>query len=207
VTLNETIHWKTIQSLPRELSLAEDGTLRISPLRELEAQRYDEVSLHNTVVKMEPKHNGGDSTSKITDLKGDAFEIKATVSREQANNKRFGFFIFSDNKKSGFPVIINPVSKAIRVGTVEAPFSVSDLPSGEDLEIRIFIDKYLIEVFVNERQAVVGAFMDYKVNKGLYAYTFGASTIMKEIKIWKIKPTNLGYLEAKQNHIWETDYE
>jgi len=203
VTLHENISDKTIQSLPRELSLAKDGTLKITPLRELESQRYDEESFNNVELKMEPRHNGGDSSIRITDLEDDAYEIKATISRGPATNKRFGFHLFSDDIKSGFPVIINPVSKSIRVGTVEAPFSVDDLPSGEDLEIRIFIDKYLIEVFVNDRQAVIGAYMDYKTNKGLYGYTYGASTTIKEVKIWKIRPTNQGYLEAKQNRIWE----
>jgi sucrose-6-phosphate hydrolase SacC (GH32 family) len=156
---------------------------------------------------MEPRHNAGNSSCRITDLEGEAYEIMATISREQATNKRFGFFLFSDDKNSGFPVIINPVSKAIRVGTVEAPFLVDDLPYGEDVEIRIFIDKYLIEVFVNDRQAVVGVCMDYKANKGLYAYTYGASTTFDEVKIWKIRPTNQGYFKAKQNRIWETDTE
>jgi beta-fructofuranosidase len=206
-TLNDTIKDKTIQSLPREISLVNDGTLRISPLRELESERYEEKSFNNVEVKMDPKHNGGDASARITDLEGDSFEIKATVSRAQATNKRLGFHLFSDGEKSGFPVIINPSSKAIRVGTVEAPFSVADLPSGEDLEIRIFIDKYLIEVFVNDRQAIVGAFMDYKANKGLYGYTYGAGTLIKEIKLWKIKPTNQGYFEAKQNRIWEIETE
>lgn len=205
--LHPNIKTKSMQSLPRELSLAEDGTLKISPLRELESLRYDEKSFQNVEVKMEHRHNGGDSSVKITDLEGDAFEIKATISSKEATNKRLGFHLFSDDEKSGFPVIINPVSKAIRVGTVEAPFSVVDLPAGEDLEIRIFIDKYLIEVFVNDRQAVVGAFMDYKSNTGLYAYTYGAGTTIKELKIWKIKPTNQGFFEARQNRIWEVDSE
>jgi beta-fructofuranosidase len=205
--INKNISDKTIQSLPRELSLSKDGILKISPLRELESQRYDEKSFNNVEVKMEPIHNGGDASTRITDMEGDAFEIKATVSREQATNKRFGFHLFSDDKKSGFPVIINPVSKAIHVGNVEAPFFVNELPSGEDLKIRIFIDKYLIEVFVNDRQAAVGAYMDYKKNSGLFAYTFGTSTTIKEMKVWKIKPTNQGYNEAKQNLIWQPDIE
>jgi len=205
VTPGKDLGDKTIQSLPRELSLADDGTLRIKPLRELESQRYEEESFKNVEVKMEPRFNGGDASTRITDLEGDAFEIKATISREQATNKRCGFHLFSSDENTGFPVIINPVSKAIRVGTVEAPFMLDDLPKGEDLEIRIFIDKYLIEVFVNERQAVVGAHMDHKGNKGLYGYTYGNSTTIKELKVWKIKPTNQGYFAAKQNRIWEID--
>jgi beta-fructofuranosidase len=207
ITDEPNIEKKSIQSLPRELSLAGDGTLRISPLRELESQRYDERSYKNVEVKMEPRVAGGDSSVKITDLKGDAYEIKAVISRKEAKNKRMGFHLFAGDEKSGFPVIVNPVTKAIRVGPTEAPFSVGDLPAGVDLEIRIFIDKYLIEVFVNDRQAVIGHFMDYKLNTGLYAYTFGAGTIIKEIKIWRIRSTNQGFLEARENHIWEADTE
>ena len=207
VNINDIISEKTIQSLPRELSLGDDGNLRIKPLSELKGQRYDEVSLRDIEIPMEPRHNGGDSTTKITNLDGDAYEIVATVSRKDASNQRLGFFLFSDDQKSGFPVIVNPVSKAIRVGTMEAPFYLDDLPENEDLEIRIFIDKYLVEVFVNDRQAVVGAFMNYKDNSGLYGYTYGAGTRIKELKIWKIKPTNQGFLEAKDNKIWEVDIE
>lgn len=204
-TLNEKINGLTLQSLPRELSLAEDGTLRISPLRELEAQRYNEESFENVEVYMKPIHNGGMSSYRIADLVGDSYEIKATISRDQAKNKQFGFLLFSNGESTGFPIIINPVDKAIRVGTVDAPFFVDDLPSGEDVEIRIFIDKYLVEVFVNDRQAVVGAYMDYKEYKGLYGYTYGVSTILKAVKIWKIRPTNQGYFEAIKNPIWEPD--
>ena len=157
----------------------------------------------NVEVKMEPQHNGGDSSVKITDLEGNAYEIKAVISRKEATNKRMGFHLFSDGDKSGFPAIVNPVSKAIRVGTLEAPFSVNDLPPGDDLEIRIFIDKYLIEVFVNDRQAAIGAFMDYKSKTGLYAYTYGADTTIKELNTWKIRPTNQGFFEARQNRIWK----
>ena len=207
VTPHEDLRWKTLQSLPRELSLAGDGTLRIKPLRELESQRYEEETFRNVEIEMEPIHNGGDQTFKLTDLEGDAYEIKATISREQATNKRFGLILFSNEKKSGLPVVIDPPSKTIRLGTVNAPFQVDELPSGEDVEIRIFIDKYLVEVFVNDRQAVIAAHMDYKTNNGLYGYTYGAGTTIKELKIWKIKATNQGYFEAQQNKIWEPDTE
>ena len=116
ITDEPNIPNKSIMSLPRELSLNEDGTLGISPLRELESQRYDERSYKNVEVKMEPRVNGGDSSFKITDLGGDAYEIKAVISRKEAKNKRMGFHLFAGEEKSGFPVIVNPVTKAIRVG-------------------------------------------------------------------------------------------
>jgi sucrose-6-phosphate hydrolase SacC (GH32 family) len=39
----------------------------------------------------------------------------------------------------------------LRVGTAESPFAVADSPEGENVELRIFIDKYLVEVFANDR--------------------------------------------------------
>ena len=57
-------------------------------------------------------------------------------------------------RNEGLPVIIHPETGTIQLGTTEAPFAVSDLPAGDDFELRIFIDKYLVEVFVCDRQAV-----------------------------------------------------
>lgn len=207
VTLNEEITYKTIQSLPRELSIGKDGTLRMSPLRELQSQRLNERVLTNVAIEMEPTKHSVDSIVKIADMEGDSLEISVLIKRDEAIHKRFGFFLFSDDPEEGFPIIINPPSKAIRVGTVEAPFLVSDIPEGEDLEIRIFVDRYLIEVFVGDRQAVVGSHMDYKENKGLFGYTYGSSTELDQIKIWKLKPTNRGFLKAQKNKIWECDLE
>ena len=173
-TLDEKIDGKTIQSLPRELSLNKDGTLKITPLRELKSLRYDEKKIVNFEAGMKKKHYGGFVLKEIAQLNKDAIEIEATVSREETKNKQFGFHLFSDGQlTSGFPVVINPATKSIRVGKTEAPFFVDDLPAHEDVNIRIFIDKYVVEVFVNDKQAVFDACMDYDQNNGLYAYTFG----------------------------------
>lgn len=60
-----------------------------------------------------------------------------------------------------------------------APFAVADLAADEDVELRIFIDKYLVEVFVNGRQAVIAAYMGYKAAPGLNLYTYGGATTIK----------------------------
>jgi sucrose-6-phosphate hydrolase SacC (GH32 family) len=119
--------------------------------------------------------------------------------------KRFGFRLFADEKRVGIPIYFQPSSETLRVGKTEAPFVVSDLPPGEDLELRIFIDKYLVEVFVNGRQAMVAADMYWEQANGLYAYSWGAPTTIRKVEIWKLKPTNQGYLEAQKSRIWEPD--
>lgn len=200
-TLNKALGKKKIQSLPRELSLGNDGRLRIRPLRELEALRHDEVVLNNLTIAPD----GWDGKAKLTELDGDAFEIKITVDREAAKSKRFGLYLFADGQHEGLPVMIRPESGTISVGTAEAPFAVEDLPDGDDVELRIFVDKYLVEVFVNDRQAVVSAYMDHDEANEVIGYTFGPATTMtiREVRIWRLRSANQGYIEARANRVWE----
>jgi len=204
-TLNPAINAKTIQALPRELSLGDDGNLHIGPLRELESLRREPVVLNDITVKPPPRPNGGTARKRIGELNGDAFEIRATVSRDQADGKQFGFTLFSDDKGGGLTILVRPDNRTIRLGNAEAPFAVADLPDGEDVTLRIFIDKYLVEVFANNRQAMIAAHMDWQDNRGFDTYTFGAPTTIKKVEIWKLKPTNEGFLRARKNRIWEPD--
>jgi len=201
-TLHPELNMKTIQSLPRELSLGQDGNLRISPLGELESLRYDAVTLNDVVVH--------ENASQIAELDGDSFEIRVSVDRGQAERRRFGVLLFAGEDSEPLPVLGRPESGTICVGDAEAPFAVRDLPEGEDVDLRIFVDKYLVEVFVNGRKAALNAYMGYR-NGGtaLKAYRFGGrdTTAMKirKIEIWKLKPTNQGFLEARQSRIWAPD--
>ncbi len=202
-TLNEKIDQKTIQSLPRELSLADDGTLRIRPLRELETLRGERQVFEGFEVKIGPGVWGKHNLKQITDLPGDACELRLTVDRSAAKRKRFGLRLFTGEEKEGLPVIIDPAHRTLQVGTTKAPFAVADLPEGEDVDIRIYIDKYLVEVFVNDRQAMIAADLDWRSGSGVTAYTYGTTTTFKTLEVWPLKPTNQGYHEARKNKFWQ----
>jgi sucrose-6-phosphate hydrolase SacC (GH32 family) len=205
-TLNPAVNKKSILTLPRELSLPSDGILRIKPLRELESLRNHAIARENVTVRFSTDRiAGGWVTQHIADLPGDAVEIRIKIAREEAVRKRFGFILFGDGKGGGLPIIIRPETGTLRVGTTEAPFAVGDLPVGEDVELRIFIDKYLVEVFANDRQAMITAHMDYRGKTGLDAQTFGGSTTIKKVEIWNLEPTNQGFIEARRSRNWETD--
>jgi beta-fructofuranosidase len=145
---------RTVQSLPRELSLSgEDGTLRIRPLRELESLRRDHTALRDISIDRlttEVFGEGAPPGSVIAALPGTAVEIRITVAREQAHRKLFGFSLFSDGHGGGLPLVLRPETGGLRLGTAEAPFVPGQ--SGEDLELRIFIDQHMVEVFANSRQ-------------------------------------------------------
>jgi beta-fructofuranosidase len=205
---------KTIQSLPRELSLPADGILRIKPLRELEAQRFDQVALSDIVIadpitdhfaNVPPQE--GPKLQRIAELDGDSYEIRIVIPRAEAERKLFGFVLFADEEGNGLSIMLRPETGTLRVGTTEAPFNLVDLPENEDVELHIFVDKYLVEVFANNRQAVLTAHMDYAGRTGLDAFTVGATTELKSLDIWKLKPTNQGFLEAQNDRIWEPDRE
>ena len=77
---------QTIQSLPRELSLPDDGILRISPLRELESLRDEEGAIVLTDIQLDTPATevfaeGAPAGEVIAALPGDAVEIRISVAR------------------------------------------------------------------------------------------------------------------------------
>ena len=208
-TPDPEITMKTVQSLPRELSLGGDGALRIEPLRELESLRYDPLTLNDVVLT--PPAEGYHTSAMIASVDGDAFEVRIVVDRAEADRKRFGIQLFADDGNEGLQIMIRPETGTLCVGETEAPFAVADLPEGEDVELRVFIDKYLVEVFANGRQAALCAYMAYRDNGNeLRAYLFGRRQDtppieIRSVEIWKLRPTNQGFLEARENRIWAPD--
>ncbi len=206
-SLHADIAERSIQSLPRELSLAADGSLRMRPLRELETLRHGHVRLEQVEI---PASNSDEellASAPIAVLDGDAYEIEIVVERSHAERKRFGLQLFADEGRAGLPVLFLPEYGRLRVGDTEAPFAVAELPADEDIRLRIFVDKYLVEVFVNDRQAVVACDMDYRAAGNLRGYSFYQPTVFRSVDIWRIKATNQGFMEARESRIWVVDGE
>jgi sucrose-6-phosphate hydrolase SacC (GH32 family) len=71
------------------------------------------------------------------------------------------------------------------------------------VELRIFVDRYLVEVFINERQALVAAFPSYGDRRAVNGFTVGAPTTLASIEMWPLRSTQTGYLQAKENRVWQ----
>jgi beta-fructofuranosidase len=203
--LVQGIHNKSVQSLPRELSLAGDGTLRMKPVRELETLRQDHVH-SGSAIRLNGSYNGRFLMEqvKIADLPGDSVELRIKVAREQVRRKIFGITLFVDEKGDGLEVVLRPDKGVLQVGDREAPFSVDDLAPGEELEIRVFIDKYLVEVFAGDRVSIPYIFEGDRPNRrGVYAWAYGAPMVIDQFDIWTLRPTNRGFLDAQTNPVWK----
>ena len=133
-----------IQSLPRELSLSDEGTLLIKPLRELKKLRSKEKTVADLTVK-------SDSSHRLMGISGDTMELEIVLDAPSAQES--GVKVLCDEEgEKGLTISSGKGSKNLNVGYIQPPF---ELKEGEDLTLRIFIDKRLIEVFANDRQAAV----------------------------------------------------
>lgn len=167
-----------IMSLPRELSLPKDGVLRIKPLRELESLRYDKKGESDIPVK-------SDSTYMLKEIAGDTLELEVVVQSGKA--KQVGVEVYCDKSGAkGFPISVDPESKTLTLGYLEVPF---ELKPGEDILLRIFLDRYMIEVFANDRQAAVARHNYDPENLGIRLFSRGGDAVFKEVTAWEMKST------------------
>ena len=170
-----------IISLPRELSLSEDGALRIKPLRELEQLRADPKQEQEITVK-------SDTAYTLKEITGDAMELRITFAAPLP--EEFGVNVLCDGDgKNGFTISSGNASKTLTVGYVDPPF---ELEQGEDLTLRVFIDKSMIEVFANDRQAAV-AWHEYE-SDNLHVSVFGKGgpVTVEKVEAWRMKSAYSG---------------
>jgi sucrose-6-phosphate hydrolase SacC (GH32 family) len=99
--------------------------------------------------------------------------------------KEFGMDVLCDkNGENGLRVAVMAESKTLKVGNAPAPF---ELKKGEDLTLRVFIDKNLVEVFANDRQAVVAAGKYVPKNLAVNLFSHGGDILVKQVNCWKMK--------------------
>lgn len=171
--------WHEVQSLPRELSLPKDGILRIKPLRELEQLRYSPASEKNIVVE-----NG--TSYRLKNISGDAVEIMATI--EQGDVRSYGVKLLCDKANGkGIDIVVEPETKSIKLGSTTAPL---ELKRGEDIQLRIFVDRSIVEVFANDRQAVVKQHAYEPEDVGVCLFSEGGKMKVLEVKGWKMSASN-----------------
>ena len=95
--------WHEVISLPRELSLPEDGVLRIKPLRELEQLRYNPTGEQNLAVE-----NG--TPYRLKGMAGDTIELLVAI--KQGDARAYGVRVFCDKENGkGLDVVVEPGNK------------------------------------------------------------------------------------------------
>jgi len=81
-------------------------------------------------------------------------------------------------------IIAGAGRKTLSVGSVVAPFELKD---NEELTLRVFIDKNLVEVFANDRQAAVFAVKSVRAEPKVSLYAKDGDALARSVKAWRLQ--------------------
>ena len=182
--------WSGVYGLPRSLWLGDDGTLRMAPVKELEMLRDNERAWDGMGL-------GDGAPYRLDGVAGDSCEVQVRMTPGDA--KRCGVVVRAssdgaeetriyydaetkelvfDSTKSGLPV---------RAAVERAPFALKD---GETLSLRVFVDKAVVEVFANERQAIGRrVYPTRNESLGVALFADGGDARADTVKAWRMMPS------------------
>ncbi len=188
--------WSGVYGLPRTLWLGEDGTLRMKPVPELEALRINEKTFSD--VKVAPN-----AKSVLDGFPGDSFELEITLTAEElAKVERFGVVVREDVENGEKTTLYYDATekklvfdsresgKAGRPTLESAPLDLND---DEGLTLRVFVDRTVVEVYANDKQAICRRVYPTSPDKaqGVALWNDGESTInVGTVRAWEIAASN-----------------
>jgi beta-fructofuranosidase len=172
---NEQIRvgWASMQTLPRVLSLAEDGTILFEPAKELQTLRHDHRRLENLQLD--------DSEQELPGVTGGQLEIDVTFQPQDA--KSFGLVL--DLSPRDAVVCYDVATGILNCNEYRAPVK---LGPGEPLSLRIFFDRSIIEIFANNRVCLTGRIYPHapeKVRARLFVN--GGKATTSSLDTWRLR--------------------
>ena len=184
--------WSGTMSLPRVLSLGEDGRLCMNPPQEIERLRYNGKKRANLTIK-------ADSELTLEGIGGNSIELCVEMSAKDA--KQFGLKVCRSPKgEEETLVYYDAIEKKLKVNTHKSsltagPKSVEagpiELTPGETLKLRIFVDKSIVEVFANGRQAVMRRIYPSRDDSmGVALFSEGGPASVATLEAWGMMPSN-----------------
>ena len=184
--------WSGTLSLPRVLSIGDDGRLRMDVPKEIETLRYDAVLKGPFTIESDTGLTvdgvAGDSLELLVEFEStgaSAYGVKVRASPDGQEETS----IFYDAKEKLLKVDTRRSGPHDTPGTVEAgPF---ELKAGERLKLRIFVDRSVVEVFANSRQAIARRIYPARRDSvGVRLFSSGGDARVHVLKAWNITPSN-----------------
>lgn len=154
----QNVRWFGQMSLPRELSV-KDGRLYQSPIRELEEMRYNKITYQDVSVS---------GTIELEGIRGRRVDMELTIRPEEGQDIYHKFAVrFAQNDQFHTSLSFRPKDSVLKI---DRKFSGSRraiihqrrslIRGGEGkLKMRIILDRFSVEVFVNDGEQVMTAIM------------------------------------------------
>jgi len=192
-------------TLPRVLSLNEDGTLRIEPAEELKRLRMHARGHERIRV-------ADGSPVTLDDVRGECLELDLTIKPGSA--KRFGIKLRCSPDGAEQTVIeCNPSAKHLKIDVSKSSLdqvkyftfcmkggnnpqvteqkAAFQLKKGENLRLRIFLDRSILEVFANARQCITQRIYPAQSDSlGVVLFSKGGFVEVESLQAWQMAPTN-----------------
>ncbi len=192
-------------TLPRLLSLDSKGRLNQRPVASLESLRYNEQIARNISLP-------ANQSIELTQAKGTAKEIVMKVDMRKSNFIELNVLASPDKKEytrvmfyknGGFPErdIDNGRGRFSSIALDNSNGSLADdvtprvtetanvfIDKDEIVELRIFIDKSIVEVFVNDRQCVsIGTYPTLKESERVFVKSHGKDAEITSLETFDMK--------------------
>lgn len=171
----DNLGWNGCLALPRILSIGPDGLLRQQPVPELQKLQINHFRIHDvdlTHTGYVPENIGGDT-------------LEIAVEFEPGNAKAFGLKVRrTDDGKNA--VVISCDGQEINAAKVKIPFVITE--DKKILKLHIFLDKSVMEVFVNDgREAVSKVIYPGEKDLSLELFAEGGTAVVKSLDVWEMK--------------------
>ncbi|MFN8007881.1 MAG: glycoside hydrolase family 32 protein [Terriglobia bacterium] len=183
--------WSGVYGLPRSLWLGADGTLCMQPVKELTTLRWDEKSWSDLAMT-----DGG--TKTLEGVRGDSCELGIDVDIGSAQRCGLKVRASSGGEEetllyydAGSKELVFDSTRSGKDGRMvveRAPFA---LKPGESLKLQVFVDKSVVEVFANDRQAISRRVYPVRNDSlGVSLFVKGGIARFKKVKAWEMMPAN-----------------
>ena len=194
-SVQEESGWAGIMSLPRVLSLDDDGTLRIEPLPELQCLRRNHRRLENIYTAA-----ASDTLTRPEELRplkgvsGNCMEIHAVIDFNKTTD--VGLIVCRSDSGQQTLVHYSPSRRHLALEVTRAHSQEMDrhaeigpleLAAGELLDLRIFIDRSVIEVFANGRQCLTKRIYPDPESLGTAFYCWGGKATLRSLDVWDME--------------------
>jgi beta-fructofuranosidase len=184
--------WSGTMSLPRVLWLGPDRTLRMAPAEELARLRY------NPRRHKHLKMSAGSELS-LPDVQGNGIELQIEMASNMATQYGVQVCCSPDGQERTL-VYYDVAAQELAIDTTRAslgqgPRGVEggplELARGEPLRLRVFVDRSVVEVFANDRQAVMRRIYPTRADSlGVSLFSRGGPAQVASIDAYDISPTN-----------------
>jgi beta-fructofuranosidase len=197
--------WNRLMSLPRRLTLRPESVfnpLNIEPAGDVESLRGAHVHLGETVLPANQEvvlekvsGNAMELITEITPSEGQTIELNVLrsssgeeVTRIQCFRDR-GMRIVS-KKHTPMVVSIDSSRSTLAAGVLMRPPETAeiDILPDEPLQLRVFIDRSIVEVFINGRQCITArVYPERDDNLGVSLRSQGKEAKLNSFDAWQLK--------------------